>query len=185
MCTVDSTVNATSTPSLDILFEVFSLQFNGTITLNKTCPHNGSSSSLTKEISSPATIKLSVVCSLHSEKFSCGAVGLKSAETKKVHMTHHRMIVHQDDLEEKEVEITNKTFIRNNIPPSSTTFQSTFSLPKTSVAYQTPLIITGAILATIIIMAITARFIMTRSTKENPINSNNYNIFMTHAIAPG
>ena len=46
MCTVDSSVNATTTPSPDVLFEVFTLQFNGTITLNETCPHNGSSSSV-------------------------------------------------------------------------------------------------------------------------------------------
>ena len=105
MCTVDSSVNATTTPSPDVLFEVFTLQFNGTITLNETCPHNGSSSSITQEIHSPAIIKLPVVCSLQSEKFNCGAVTLRSAETKEVHMTHHRMIIHQDNLVEKEVEI--------------------------------------------------------------------------------
>ena len=100
MCTVDSSVNAPSTPSPDALFEVFSLQFNGSMILNEMCPHNGS---ITLRISSPATIKLPVVCSVQSEKFSCGAVTLRSAETKEVHVTHHRIIVHQEDNVEKEV----------------------------------------------------------------------------------
>ena len=50
------------------------------------------------------------------------------------------MIIHQEDIVEKEVEISNNTFIRSNIPLPSTTSQSSFSLHKMAMDYQTNLI---------------------------------------------
>ena len=64
MCTVAVTVNASSTPSPDVLIKIFELEFEGTISLNETCPGNSSSSSITHTISSPATIRLPILCSL-------------------------------------------------------------------------------------------------------------------------
>ena len=89
-------------------------------------------------------------------------------------MTHHRMIVHQEDIVEKEVEISNNTFIRSDIPLPSTPL-SNFSFHRMTMDYQTHLIIAGAVIIAIIVMAITVRFIMTRSSKDSQVNVINYN----------
>ena len=41
-CTVHDSINATSTPSVDPLFETIILDFIGNITVNEKCPLNGS-----------------------------------------------------------------------------------------------------------------------------------------------
>ena len=175
MCTVDILINATTTPSPDVLFEVFTLKFEGNLTLNETCTHNSTSSSIIRKISSQATIKLPVVCSVSSERFNCGAITLRSAETKEIYMTHHRMIIQQDKLVEKEVEINRTTFVKSEVPPPSAAIRESTSLLHSIKLYQTPLIITGAVLAAILLMALPAKLMMNRSGNDKPINFNNYN----------
>ena len=151
MCTVAVTVNASSIPSPDVITEMFELEFEGTIKLNETCPGNNSSSSITHTISSPATIKLPILCSLQSEEFSCGAATIRLADTKLIHTTHHRMIVSQDSLVEDAVEITNNTFIRSAIDPEAAADLGSTSWFRTvtqaASPYKTPLIIIGAVIA--------------------------------------
>ena len=159
--------------------EVFKLEFTGLIKLNETWPGNGSSSSIIHEISSPATLKLPIVCSVQSEEFSCGAVILWSADTKTVHTTHHRMIITQDSIVEDAVEMTNETFIGSTIDLAaaasleSASWFSSFSQAATS--YQTPIIIVGSIVAAMLVMAIPAKLMINRSRETDAVNVNNYN----------
>ena len=171
MCTADITVNATTTPSPDVLIEIFMLEFNGTIKFNETCPGNGSSSSVIHVISSPATIKLPVI--------SCGVVILRSAETKMVHTTHHRMIIIQDNLVEEEVELKNNTFSRSFIPPAAAASQGATSwfesFSQSAKLYQTPLSIAGAVVAAMMVMALPAKLMLSKSRDAGAVNVNNYN----------
>ena len=113
ICTASVMINASSIPSADVITETFRLEFTGTIRLNETCPGYNSSSSIIHTISSPATVTVPVLCSIQSKEFSCGAVTIRSADTKLVHTTHHRTTVLQDSLVEDEVEASNNIFIRS------------------------------------------------------------------------
>ena len=96
-----------------------------------------------------------------------------------IHTTHHRMIISQDSLVEDLVEITNNTFIRSTIDPEAAAdfgpaawFRS---FTQAASPYQTPLIITGAVIATMLVMAIPAKLMMGRSRDTGAVNVNNYN----------
>ena len=96
-----------------------------------------------------------------------------------IHTTHHRMVISQDSLVEETVEITNSTFIRSIIDPAAAASlgpASWFkSFTQAASPYQTPLIITGAVVAAMLVMAIPARLIMGRSRDTGAVNFNNYN----------
>ena len=106
ICTASMTINASSIPSTEVIYETFRLEFSGTIRLNETCRGSNSSNSVIHTISSPATIVVPILCSIESKEFSCGAVLIRSGDTKLVHTTHHRTVVIQDSLVEDEVKIT-------------------------------------------------------------------------------
>ena len=90
-CEIDSSVNATSFPSEDALFEDFHFQFKGNMTVTETCPTNGTSSSFEWTISANTKLRLPVVCSLHSKLINCNYIVLRSSKSKEVHFTHYRM----------------------------------------------------------------------------------------------
>merc|ERR1739846_118062 len=148
ICTASMLINASSIPSTEVISETFRLEFSGTIKLNETCTGNNSSSSVIHTISSPATITVPILCSIQSKEFSCGAVLIRSGDTKLVHTTHHRTIVIQDSLVEDEVNITNDTFIRSTFDPETgASFGSSSwfnSVTQSANSYKTPLIIAGA-----------------------------------------
>ena len=80
---------------------------------------------------------------------------------------------------ENAVEITNNTFIRSTIDPeaaanlgSSSWFSS---VTQAASPYMTPLIITGAAIAAILIVAILAKLMLGRSSESGAVNINNYN----------
>ena len=85
------------------------------------------------------------------------------------------MIIQQDKLVEKEVEINRTTFVKSEVPPPSAAIRESTSLLHSIKLYQTPLIITGAVLAAILLMALPAKLMMNRSGNDKPINFNNYN----------
>ena len=96
-----------------------------------------------------------------------------------IHTTHHRMIVSQDSLVEDAVEITNNTFVRSTTDPEAAANLGTTSWLKTFTQaanpYKTPLIITGAIITAILVMAVPAKILMGRSGNPGAVNINNYN----------
>ena len=89
------------------------------------------------------------------------------------------MIVSQDSLVEDAVEITNNTFIRSTTDPEAAANHGTASWFKTftqaASPYKTPLIITGAVIAAMLVMAIPAKLLMGRSRDSGAVNINNYN----------
>ena len=89
------------------------------------------------------------------------------------------MIVSQDSLVEDAVEITNNTFVRSTTDPEAAANLGTTSWLKTFTQaanpYKTPLIITGAIITAILVMAVPAKILMGRSGNPGAVNINNYN----------
>ena len=80
ICSIHNSVNATSTASTDALFEVFSFQFKGNMTVEEICPSNGSLSSNTWIFTAGThKLKLPLVCSLQSERINCDSVTLHSS----------------------------------------------------------------------------------------------------------
>ena len=89
------------------------------------------------------------------------------------------MIVSQDSLVEDAVEITNNTFIRSTIDPeaaanlgSSSWFSS---VTQAASSYKTPLIITGAIVAAMLAVAVPAKMMLGKSGESGAVNINNFN----------
>ena len=80
---------------------------------------------------------------------------------------------------EDAVEITNDTFIRSTTDPEAAANLGSASWFKTftqaASPYKTPLIITGAVIATMLAMAIPAKLMMGRSRDSGAVNVNNYN----------
>ena len=180
ICTASMAINASSIPSTEVISETFRLEFTGTIKLNETCTGNNSSSSVIHTISSPATITVPILCSIQSKEFSCGAVLIRSGDTKLVHTTHHRTTVIQDSLVEDEVDITNNTFIRSTMDPAvgaSSESSSWFkSVTQSASSYRTPLIIIGIIISAVILAAaIPAGMMLKKTSGTKGVNINNYN----------
>ena len=135
VCTVHNSVNASSTASNDALFEEFSFQFEGNLTVIETCPLNGTTISQNWTFSSQAKLKLPLVCSLRSDKINCDSIKLQSSKTKELHMKHYRMEVIEQHLEEEKIDVNSTVFIRSNIkqeenaPPTSTSFLEKMKWP--------------------------------------------------------
>ena len=114
-CIIHDSINATSTPSSDPLFETLNLKFTGNITLNERCPLNGSTYSSQWTFQSQASINLPIVCSLHSERINCSAIKLKSGTTKELHPTHYRMQIIEQAFEKEKIEKNTTKFVKPNI----------------------------------------------------------------------
>ena len=125
-CRIHKSVNATSSPSADALFEDFSFQFEGNIMITETCPFNKTWKFFKWTFSSSAKLRLPVVCSLKSTQINCDSVTLRSSQTKAIHLTHYRMQVIEEKVEEEKVSINKTVFIRSEIS-SEPHFTSTTS----------------------------------------------------------
>ena len=180
ICTASMLINASSIPSTEVISETFRLEFSGTIKLNETCNGGNSSNSVIHTISSPATIVVPILCSIESKEFSCGAVIIRSGDTKLVHTSHHRTVVIQDSLVEDEVKISNNTFSRSTFnPEDGARFGSSSWLDSVTQAgspYRTPLIVIGVIISAVVLAAAVPAGMMLRKTSEGKgVNINNYN----------
>ena len=69
-CKVDKSINSSSIPTGNLLFENYIFHFDGEITLTENCPHNGSIVSKQWTFNSTAQIILPLVCSLNSTKIN-------------------------------------------------------------------------------------------------------------------
>jgi len=114
-CTIDKSVNASSTISNNTLFEEFTLQFDGNITMVETCPLNGTTVSETWAFNKMAKLKLPLVCSIRSEKVNCNAIKFQSSKIKEIHLTQYRMEVLEQHFEEDKLNINSTVFIRSDI----------------------------------------------------------------------
>ena len=113
-CEIHNSVNATSNPSPDPLFEDFTFNFKGNITLEEICPSNGSTHSSKWTFNSVAVIKLPIVCSLSSKLINCNAIKIKSGATKELHLSHYRMKIVEQKFEEEKINSNKTKFIRPN-----------------------------------------------------------------------
>ena len=135
VCTIHNSVNASSTTSNDALFEEFTLQFEGNMTIIETCPLNGTTVSQNWTFAYQAKLKLPLVCSIQSEKVNCDAIKFQSSKVKEIHLTHYRMEVLEQHLEEEKINVNSTVFIRSNIEleekilPASTTFLEKMKWP--------------------------------------------------------
>ena len=178
ICTASMEVNVTSIPSSEVISESFKLEFIGTIELNETCSGNKSSVPVIHTIHSPAIVTVPVLCSVSSKEFSCGAVVIRSGDTKLVHTTHHRTTVTMDNLVEDEVSINNNTFFRStmDIMAGASLGSSSWLKSITGSSYRTPLIIIGVIISAVLMAAaIPAGMMLKRTGGSKGVNINNYN----------
>ena len=101
-CTVDSSVNSTSTPTGNYLYDQFAFVFSGSLTLTETCPSENGSISEQWEFNQTAHIRLPISCSIQSLLINCGSVPLHHSETKQIQLANHRMtIIRRTDDDEK------------------------------------------------------------------------------------
>ena len=178
ICTASMEINVTSIPSSEVISESFKLEFVGTIELNETCSGNKSSGPVIHTIHSPAIVTVPVLCSVSSKEFSCGAVVIRSGDTKLVHTTHHRTTVTMDNLVEDEVSINNNTFFRStmDIVAGASLGSSSWLKSITGSSYRTPLIIIGVIISAVLMAAaIPAGMMLKRTSGTKGVNINNYN----------
>ena len=112
--------------------------------------------------------------------FSCGAVLIRSGDTKLIHTSHHRTDVIQDSLVEDEVKITNDTFSRSTYSPedeaSSGSSSWLDSVTQAGSPYRTPLIIIGIITSAVALAAaVLAGMILKETSEAGGVNNNNHN----------
>ena len=158
ICTASSSINASATTSTEAISESFRLEFSGYLVLNETCEDKNGSSSTIHEIYSPATVTVPIFCSISSDRFSCGAVRIRSGDTKMVHMSHHRTIITQDNLVEGKVNMSNVSFVSDSGAFSTGTSSwpaSWFnSISRTASSYKTLLIAAGVAVALLAVATI-------------------------------
>merc|ERR1712020_777736 len=93
ICSASSSINASAATSTEAISESFRLEFSGELVLNETCEgKNGTTSTLLK-VESPAIVTVPIFCAIASDRFSCGAVRIRSGDTKLVHTSHHRTVI--------------------------------------------------------------------------------------------
>ena len=114
ICTASSSINASAITSTEAVSESFRLEFQGKLVLNETCEGKNGSSSTILEAESPATVTVPIFCSIASDRFSCGAVRIRSGDTKVVHKSHHRTVITQDNLVEGKVTLSNVSFVSDS-----------------------------------------------------------------------
>ena len=105
------------------------------MTIIETCPLNGTTVSQNWTFAYQAKLKLPLVCSIQSEKVNCDAIKFQSSKVKEIHLTHYRMEVLEQHLEEEKIDVNSTVFIRSNIEfeekilPASTSFLEKMKWP--------------------------------------------------------
>ena len=177
VCTASSSINASSITSAEAVSETFLLEFPRTIQLNETCAGQNGSTSTTHTIHSPATVTVPVLCSIVSEEFSCGAVRIRSGDTKLVHTTHHRTIIVQDNLIANKVNnvsfVSDSSFSASRVKHELTSWWNSFT--QTARSYRTTLILIGVAIALLAVAAISAKRMFRKADKLGGVNITNFN----------
>ena len=128
ICTVDNSINASSSPSDDALFEIFTLNFNGTLTITENCPINKTIITEQWTFTKMAKIRLPLVCSISSELFNCSSIKFKSSKLKEIHFSNHRLSIKEQHFEEEKIDTNSTIFISSNIELEETTSSSNSSI---------------------------------------------------------
>ena len=165
ICRIHSSVNATSSSSADALFEDFSFQFEGNLTLTETCPLNGTQTSFNWTFISQAKLRLPIVCSLRSDKINCDSVRLQSGHTKEIHLSHYRMQIVEQKMEEEKININKIIFVKSEILSDT---HITPSAPSLINMLKWPLIGTGA--AVILVILLTSAVILIKNRSSSGVS---------------
>ena len=113
-CGVSNTINSSSTPSGNFLFENYSFTFDGEIEITENCPVNGSMISENWTFKSVANITLPLSCSINSSWINCWAVKLHSSQAKKIKLKEQRMqIIMKENIEQIKATLNTTDFVRN------------------------------------------------------------------------
>ena len=92
-CTVDSSIQAKSTPTGNYLFDQFEFFFSGQVNITETCLSEDGLITEQWSFNETAHIRLPISCSLQSQLISCGSVPLHHSEAKQIKLANHRMSV--------------------------------------------------------------------------------------------
>ena len=167
ICKIHNSVNATSSPSTDALFEESSFQFEGNMTLTENCPMNGTKTSFNWTFVSQAKLRLPMVCSLSSDKINCDSIRLQSSQTKEIHLSHYRMEIVEQKLEEEKININKTVFVKSEVLSETNILPSAPSLLD---KLKWPLIGTGAAIVMIIIL--TSAIILLKNHSSSGVSVN-------------
>ena len=120
-------LNASTSPATDPLFQTFTIAGKGNLSITESCPHQDSWVSTVWTISPLTKLELPITCRITSEKFNCSAMSLKSNETKKNIFPNLRMAILEQHWEKEETNQLEPTIeTRKNQPlPIPTPDQST------------------------------------------------------------
>ena len=179
ICSASSSINATAATSTEAISESFRLEFSGELVLNETCEgKNGTTSTLLK-VESPATVTVPIFCAIASDRFSCGAVRVRSGDTKLVHTSHHRTVITQDNLVEDKITNSNITFVSDSsvftANPSSGPSSWFNSFTSTAGSYKTILIAVGVAVILLLVATIPARRMWRGASGMGGVNIYNAN----------
>ena len=167
VCWADQKINATAAPSSSPLFQTFTLQIPGNMSIIESCPNKDSWSSQNWTIASHTKLELPITCKITSRLFNCSAISLRSAETKEVHFPHHKMTILEQHWDEEATDANNTEFTRHNVTvePETSILQSLPSLPSISQLsnLKTPLLCAGGIVILIIIVGVSIKLTTNRS----------------------
>ena len=175
-CWAHHSINATSSPATDALFQTFNIRLKGNMSITEHCPHNASWVSTNWTISSFTKLSLPITCKLTSEKFNCSAVSLISSETKAIHFPHHRMKILEQHWEEDKVNINQTELVRSNITlPHRSTFLPTLDSITQFSHLKTPLLCAGGAAFLILLVVIFTKLIVSRASNGVNVNVQNSN----------
>ena len=161
ICTASSSINASAATSTEAISESFRLEFSGKLILNETCEGKNGTTSTLLNVESPAIVTVPIFCAIASDRFSCGAVRVRSGDTKLVHTSHHRTVITQDNLVEEKVTKSNISFVSDSsvfaTKPGSGPSSWFNSLTSTAGSYKTILITVGIAVVLLLVATIPAR----------------------------
>ena len=181
ICTASSSINASTITSTEALSESFRLEFSGPLVLKESCEGRNGSSSTTHEVQSPALVTVPIFCSISSERFSCGAVRIRSGDTEVVHTSHHRTVITQDHIVENKVKMTNTSFVSDSSVFSTNSGPTSWfnSMSETASSYKPLLIAAGVAVALLAMATIPARRMWRGANGMSGLNiynaNNNFN----------
>ena len=181
VCTASSSINASTVTSTEAISESFHLEFSGSLVLKESCEGRNGSSSTTHEVQSPALVTVPIFCSISSDRFSCGAVRIRSGDTEMVHTSHHRTVITQDHIIENKVKMTNTSFISDSSVFSTSSGPTSWfnSLSETAGSYKPLLIAAGVAVVLLAVATIPARRMWRGANGMSGLNiynaNNNFN----------
>ena len=179
ICSASSSINASAATSSEAASESFRLEFSGKLVLNETCEGKDGTTSTLLNVESPAIVTVPIFCAIASDRFSCGAVRVRSGDTKLVHTSHKRTVITQDNIVEDKITKSNISFVADSsvftTEPDSGPSSWFNSLTATAGSYKTILITVGIAVILLLVVSIPARRMWRGANGMGGVNIYNNN----------